>query len=274
MAYTTREIVKKHILENHIGSKFVEDEPVQLIAADYVPLKHRMILKDSERVKGKEQIEPSREDLSFSGSDDHELSHSDLIPETVVVAADSSLGTIYVENVDYHVNYSDGRISRISSGSIPEGGNAVAWFLYYRLYQRGVDYDMDYARGRIRRISSGAIEAGQKILLDYTSEFSGLDDEAMDNAISEANEQVVSYIDESYRDSTDRSLVTAETYLAVSIICRIRAMESISPSRGTGNSAAEAGSWSALSDLYKKEAYIILSRYSGMIGALKPPSRA
>lgn len=274
MPFTTRDIVKKHILDHHIGSVSVENEPIVMTATDYTSLQRRMILIDTEKVKGKEQIEPSRADVSFVGSDTFDLSHSELIPDTVVIAADSSLGTIYAENIDYHVEYDSGQVSRISSGTIPPGANMVAWYMHYRLYQRGVDYDFDYQRGRVRRKSSGVIESGQRLFIDYTAEFGGLDDEAMDNAITEANDQILSFIDNTHRDSTDRSLVTAETYLAVSIICRIRAMESISPSGNLANNAQEAKSWSSISDTYKKETYDLLAKYSGLIGSLKPPSKA
>jgi len=274
MPFTTKEIVKKHILDHHIGSTSVENEPIQLSGNDYVELRHRMILRDSEKIKGKEQIEPTREEIDFSGSDSLNLSHSELMPDTVVVASDSSLGTIYAENVDYQIDYDSGGISRIQSGTIPSGGAAVIWYLYFRLYQNGVDYDLDYQRGKLRRRSTGDIESGQRVLADYSAEFGGLDDEAMDNAITEADDQILSFIDDIHRDSSDRSLVTAETYLAVSIICRIRAMESMSPARNPSNGAADAKSWSALSDMYKQEAYSLLSRYSGAVGALKPPSKA
>jgi hypothetical protein len=274
MAFTTREIVKKHILDRHLGSDSAEDEPVVLTGTDYARLRHKSIIEESEKVKGKEQIEPTREDIDFQGSDDFNLSHGELIRETVVMAGDSSLGIIYIENVDYHIDYNAGRVSRIADGSIPAGGSAVVWYLYYRVYQRGSDYDLDYRKGSIRRRSGGDIESGQRVLVDYTAEFSGLDDEAMDNAIAEANERILSYIDDAHHDSTDRALVTAETYLALSIVCRARAMETISPSKNLANRAAESKSWVELSNTYKKEAYVILSKFSGAIGSLKPPTKA
>jgi hypothetical protein len=274
MAFTTREIVKKHILEHRLGSGHVENELVQLTGDGWIELQRRMILEDSERVKGKEQLEPTQEIIDFAGSDNFELSHTELTPETVVLAADSSLGTIYIENVDYNIDYDTGTVRRIDSGSIAQGSSAVIWYLYYRLYQRGADYEINYQKGQIRRKSSGAIEPGQRVLVDYTAEFGGLDDDAIDNAITEANEHVIAYIDASYKDSSDRSLVTAETYLAVSIICRIRAMEAITAS-ATGRSAtAEGQSWAALSDMYRKDAYLILYRFAGAIGSLKSPSKA
>jgi hypothetical protein len=227
----------------------------------------------SEKIKGKEQLEPTRENISFASADVQSLSHSELIQDTVVAASDSSLGIIYVENVDYHVDYDSGEITRITGGSIPQGATVSVWYLYYRVYEKGVDYDLDYGRGRIRRKSSGAIESDQRILADYTAEYGALDDDAIVNAISEANSRIIDFIDSIHHDSNDKLLVTAETYLAVSIICGIRAMESISPSRGKTESA-DAMSWTALAEMYKKEAYNILSKYAGPGNRMNSPSKA
>lgn len=275
MPFTTRDLVKQHILDHHIGSTIVAGEAIQLSAGDTHQLEKRMILQGSETVKAKEQNSPVQQRVTFSGEEAVSLPNSQLIPESVVVAGDSSLGRIYIENIDYQVDYEIGSIRRLNSGSIPEDGTIVSWYLYYRVYQKGIDYDIDYQKGTVRRRLSGAIEPGQWILADYTAEYSSLDDAAFDNAITEASEQVSSFIDEIHRESTDRALVTAETYLAVSIICRIRAMESISPSKSRSTSgAADAQSWSAISDMYRKEAYNILSRYAGSLGSFKSPTKA
>ncbi|UCE65312.1 MAG: hypothetical protein JSU85_10600 [Candidatus Zixiibacteriota bacterium] len=273
MAFTTREIVKKHILDHHLGSENVENEKTRFQGTDWIQLYKRMILGGSEKIKGKEQIEPTREDISFDTADIQNLSHTELIPDTVVAAGDSSLGIIYIENVDYHVDYDIGRITRITTGSIPQGAAIAVWYLYYRVYEKGVDYDIDYQRGRVRRRSGGAIESGQWICADYTAEYGSLDDDAIANAISEANSRIMDFIDGIHHDSNDKLLVSAETYLAVSIICKIRAMESISPSRGKTESA-DAMSWTALSDMYKKEAFNILSKYAAPGDNLNSPSKA
>jgi len=273
MAFTTKEIVKKHILDYHLGSAGVENENIRLLGSDWTQLHKRMILDGSEKIKGKEQIEPTTEDISFDTAEIQNLSHSELIFDTVVAASDGSLGMLYIENVDYHVDYDGGQITRISSGSIPQGANITIWYLYYRIYEKGVDYDIDYQRGRLRRKSAGAIESGQWLFADYTAEYGFLDDDAIINAISEANSRILDFIDSIHHDSSDKLLVSAETYLAVSIICRIRAMESISPSRGKTESA-DAMSWAALSEMYKKEAYNILSKYAGPVNNLNSPSKA
>ena len=273
MAFTTREIVKKHILDHHLGSGNIENEKIQLRGADWIQLQKKMILENSEKIKGMEQIEPTREDIDFDTADNQNLSHAELIPDTVVAASDSSLGIIYIENVDYHVDYDSGQITRIASGTIPQGAAVSVWYLYYRVYEKGVEYDIDYQRGRIKRRSGGAVESGQWVYADYTAEYGSLDDDAIANAVSEANSRILDFIDSIHHDSNDKLLVSAETYLAVSIICRIRAMESISPSRGKTESS-DAMSWTALSDMYKKEAYNILSKYASPGDSLKSPSKA
>jgi hypothetical protein len=273
MAFTTKEIVKKHILDHHLVSTRIENELAQLNGTDWSQLQRRMILDGSEKIKGKEQFEPTREDINFATSDTQNLSNSELIHNTVVTACDSSLGTIYIENVDYHIDYNEGVINRITSGSIPAGGTVTVWYLYYRVYEKGVDYDIDYQRGRIKRRSGGVIESGQWIHADYTAEYGSLDDDAIVNAIGEADSRIMDFIDAIYQDSNDKLLVTAETYLAVSIICGIRAMESVSPSRGKTESS-DAQSWTALADMYKKEAYNILSKYAAPGNRLNSPSKA
>ncbi len=232
MPFTTNEIVKKHILDHHIGSAIVSNETAEFSVSDSTQLQNQMILASSETIKAKEQNVPVRETISFAMGDEVQLGHPKLIPDSIIVASDSSLGIVYVENIDYHIDYSLGTIRRLTVSAIPANSDVVIWYQFYRVYQRGVDYDIDYQAGTIRRRSAGAIEAGQWVLIDYTTEYGSLDDSTIDNAITEANEQVNSFIDESYRESSDRGLVMAETYMAVSIICRIKAMESLSPAAG------------------------------------------
>jgi hypothetical protein len=273
MPFTTNEIVKKHILDHHIGSAIVSNEAAQIAASDPTQLRQQMILASSETVKAKEQNIPIRETITFSSGDEVQLGHPKLIPDSIIVASDSSLGIVYVENIDYHIDYNLGTARRLTVSAIPANSEIVIWYQFYRVYQRGIDYDIDYQAGTIRRRSSGAIEAGQWVLIDYTSEYGSLDDASIDNAIAEANEQIISFIEESYRESSDRGLVMAETYLSVSIICRIKAMESLSPVRAKA-SGNDAQSWAAISEMYSKEAFNILSRFAGQVSTFKSPSKA
>jgi len=272
MAFTTKEIIKKHVLEHHIGSSLMVNEGIRLTGVDSCHLQNKPILAQSEAVKAKEQNEPIREDIDFSQGDTITLVNKQLVPDSVVVANNSSLGRIYVENIDYHIEYGAGTIRRLASGGIAPGASATVWYAPYRIYQRGVDYDIDYQDGTLRRRSSGAIEAGQWVVVDYTAEFGSIDDGAIENAISEADEQVMAFIDESYRNCTERALVAAETYLAIAIICRIKAMEMMS--KATTADSSDARSWIAIAEMYRKESFNLMGRFAASVGAFKSPERA
>jgi hypothetical protein len=274
MPFTTKEIVRKHILEHHIGSTIIIDERLSLTGADACRLRNRPVLISSEVIKAREQDEPQMESVSFAGGDDVPLQHERIIQDSVVVSSDSSLGRIFVEHVDYQIDYQHGTIQRLSDGDISAQVSLTIWYLPYRIYQRGVDYDVDYSAGSIRRRASGAIESGQWVLADYTAEYGSFDDTVIDNAIAEADEQVLAFIDRSYRNSTEKGLVIGETYLSVAIICRIRAMESMGPSGGSVVATRDAQSWAAVADIYRKEAYNLLANFSASRNAFNPPSKA
>lgn len=186
-----------------------------------------------------------------------------------MLASDSSLGTIYKENLDYTVDYNGGVVTRIASGNIPLGTDISIWYMPYRVYIRGVDYTIDYAKGEIKRLADGAIEPDQWVYVDYETEHAFIDDETIVNAINEANEQVLNFIDTIYSSSTDRSLVVAETYLAVAIICRIKALWAVS----AGSKNFVSLTWSALADQYKRDAFIFLEKFVGTLTEFKTPRK-
>jgi len=264
MSFTNIDLVKKHIGEHELGSVSKKNAACQLTGETYFQLPHIMLQTGSEKVKAKEQNIPIQETMSFASSDSMPLSHQELIPDTVVVANDSSLGEIYAENIDYTIDYDNGKLTRIPGGSIPSRVSVVIWYFYYRVYVKEIDYQIDYAKGQIRRKSSGEIEDGQWVLVDYTVEYSLLNDEVIENAIKEANDQIMQYIDDAYSNSTDQALVTAETYLAVSILGNIKAMEAINQPVGTGSSGQAHSislAWAKMSGVYQGQAYEILKRF-------------
>jgi hypothetical protein len=270
MSFTTIEIVKKHILEKHIGIQQIESEPVKLVADTAVGLRYPPVYSGSEKVKAKEQNKPDYQIVDFSGSDEVTLNRPELIKDSVVVASDSSLGKIFKENIDYIVDYDEGILIRLGSGEVPQGATVSVWYVPFHIYTRGQDYKIIYSKGEISRLSGGDIESGQWVYVDYVSEYAFIDDEIIANAINEANEQVLNFIDSVYTSSSDRSLVVAETYLAVSIVCRIKALEAVS----SGLKDTVSSSWSILSDQYKRDAYILLEKFAGSLGGFKPPKKA
>jgi hypothetical protein len=260
MSFTNIDLVKKHIREHALGTTNIENISCRLLGQTPFQLPHTKLLQNSEKVKGKEQTVPIQEEVSFSSSD------------TV------SLGKIYVENIDYSIDYDDGTITRSPDGSIPPGSDVVVWYLYFRIYAKDTDYRIDYDKGQITRTVSGAIEDGQRVLADYTAEFGLLSDEVMANAMVEANDKILKIIDPSYSNSMDQSLVTAETYLAVSILCNIKTLEVMTQTGATGNAGSVARSlslaWSNMSSVYRERAFELLKKFRKDPGGLCSPYAA
>lgn len=277
MGFSNIDLVKKHILEHELGTVGKENVACRLEGEVPFQLLHVLILSGSEKVKAKEQNTPICEMVSFTSSDTVQLSNQELIPDTVVVASDSSLGEIYTENVDYSIHYDEGKITRIPGGSIPQASSVAVWYFYFRIYIRDTDYQIDYAKGQIRRLSSGDIEDGQWVLADYTVEFALLSDEVIENAIREANDQILQIIDSAYANSTDQSLITAETHLAVSLLCNIKAMEAMTQNvtSGWGGQAHSISlAWAKMSGVYRQQAMELLKRFKKDPGDLCSPYAA
>ncbi|MGB8656922.1 MAG: hypothetical protein WCE90_03945 [Candidatus Zixiibacteriota bacterium] len=274
MGFTNIDLVKKHMLEHELGTVSKENVACRLVGQTAFQLPHVRLVPASEKVKAKEQDVPSCDSISFASSDTVQLAHQFLISDTVVVAKDSSLGEIYLENSDYSVDYESGKITRLPSGLIPTASSVVAWYLHFRIYVKDVDYRIDYSKGQIRRLSSGEIGDGQWVLVDYAVEFALLSDEVMEHAVTEANDQILNYIDSSYANCTDQSLVVAETYLAVAILCNVKAMESMTQNAGTSTGSQAhllSSAWSQMSGTYRQQAYGLLARFKRDPGGLGSP---
>ncbi len=272
MPFTNIDLVKKHLVQHQVGVTKREDILLQLSGTLQVQLPDFNILSASEKVKGKEQIAPTLETVSFASGDIIQLLHSDIIPETVVVAKDSSLGQVYQEHVDFHIDYDNGKITRITIGSIGAGISVVIWYLFFRVYLKGSDYDFDYKKGEITRRSSGAIEDGQWVFVDYTTEFGFLNDDLISNAIVEANAKVLEIIDSAYQNSTEQGLISGETYLAVSILCNVKALESMTQNFPGAQAKALASSWSDMANSYQKQAFEVLSKFGKAKTSLSFPT--
>jgi hypothetical protein len=266
MSYTTIETVKKHILEKRLGPQKVEGETVRLVGVSPGQLRLPPLITDSEKVMAIAQNKPDFQTITFDSNESAVLNKSNLVSDSVVVASNSSLSRIYIENIDFLVDYDTGKLTRLTEGAIPANATVAVWFMPFRLYIKNEDYRINYAKGEIVRVISGAIYSGQTLIVDYGSESAGLDDEVIENAISEANDQVLNFIDPACSTSTDRSLVVGETYLAMAIICRIKAMENI----GLGGSST----WIALADQYKKDGYLVLNKFANTFNSLTPPKKA
>ena len=270
MSFTTIELVKKHLTDYRLGTKRIENEPFLMPASGYSNLQFGNIEKDTDRVKARELNTPFSEDLMFDITDKTSLAHSEIIADTVVTASNSSMGEIYTENVDFSIDYDNGTITRIPDGAIPPVSSFTIWYQYYRVYERSVDYFIDYTDGKISLAPSGSIEAGQLVYVDYISMYGNITDESIDNSIIEAAEKVLSVIDPIYQTSEDQALTTAETYLTLAIICRIKAIEAAGRPEQT-TSGFRGDFWAKLSNSYTIEGFKILEHYARPVNSLASP---
>src|SRR3972149_3149046 len=261
MPFTNVDLVKKHILQHQVGLTERENVLIKLSSSSPAQLPDRSLVANSEKVKGKEQIVPVQQSVNFSTGDTVQLPQNELIPETVVVATDSSLGKVFIENVDYHLDYNSGQITLLVSGSITAGSQVVIWYLFFRIYQNGVDYSLDYQIGEIIRLVSGAIEEGQWVFVDYEVEFGFFSDDLIANAIVEADGQILRRLDPAYYQSNEQNLITAETYWAVSILCNMKALEAINQNLPGNQARAVSDTWGVIRKSERKEAEELLSSY-------------
>lgn len=271
MPFTNIDLIKKHLIVQQVGLANKENVLTQLTGVGGVQLPDRNLTSASEKIKGKEMVVPTQEVISFASGDTVNLQHSELIPETVAVAGDSSLGKIYIENVDYGIDYNNGKITRISNGTIPSGATVVIWYFYFRIYQRDADYTIDYSSGEVTRKASGAIEDGQWVWADYQVQFGDFSLDIIANAITEADGEMLSKLDPAYHSSTEQNLITAQTYWAVSILCRQKALEGMGQSLSRTDAKSWSTSWEQMATVYRDIGEKLIRDYVKPQSRLEPP---
>jgi hypothetical protein len=258
MSYTNIDSVKKHINFSDISGGPKRDNPVVFAGQEWIKLPGRGIVEHSVAVKAVKNIAPTFETVLLDSAA-VTLIHKYLVPGSATVASDSSLGTIYVENVDFALDSTNGTIQRLEDGSIPAATIVSVWYYYYSLYGEGVDYSIDYTEGRIRRLSGGEIQPGQGLLVDYELSSASLSDEVVLEAVAEANAVIEKEIDPQKIFGADAALQAAATYLAAALVCRIAAAGDLS----SGSTRQTAASWLALCESFRGD-------YDNLIKSFRP----
>lgn len=274
MAYTNIELVRKHLQESVRTEGKVENHRVILSGVETVVFPHAGLIAGSERVKGKEQIAPARESVVLY-DEPKSLSKSALLPDSVVAAKDSSLTEIYAENVDFVVDYASGTITRMADGNIASGQSVTIWYYYFTLYSKDEDYLISYQNGEVTRLEDGNIADGQIVWIDYEIESGLFADDVITNAIIEASTQLEDRIDSNVVDDATSVLTIAETYLTVSILTQIRALEIIQSSALSASSRAGLSSQLLeISNRYRQEYDDIIKPFLKTGSRLSGPTRS
>jgi len=249
MSYTNIDLVRKHIGLSEKRARTYRNFPLVFEALSEAVLPGRGIIKGSVAVKRVIETAPTYQKIEEL-TDPVALTHQRIVPGSVTVASDSSLGIIFAVDVDYSVEYETGLFSRISSGAIEPGQSVSVWYYYYSLYEEGSDYSVDYDWGIIRRLTGGEIIAGQSLLVDYDVPYQYLSSELLEEAVAEANAVIEKEVDPGKMFGADLSLQTAATYLAAAILCRAAASENL---RSSGNTKNNVSSWLVLAESFRAD---------------------
>jgi hypothetical protein len=181
-----------------------------------------------------------------------------IIRGSVVVASDSSLGTIFVENKDYIIDYSAGKISVKSGGNLSPAQEVILWYGNFLKYSAGSDYNLDSSGGKIRRSANSDIASGETVYLDYSPVIQTHNDVVIQNAVDEANSLIEKTVDPNQQFGLEPVLQIAATYRAVEIVSRASSARELSSQRGQYNVAL---SWLKLADDYGNRADILLQTF-------------
>jgi hypothetical protein len=262
VAFTSPELVRTHLSNVRLGEIAVADVPVTLSGTAAVQLPHAGLVESSVVVKCRRSQALMRESLAL-GSSWVNLSHTRLVPGSVVIASDTSLSTIYHENIDYLVDHPGGRVRRIDGGAIGNGQTVVIWYDHYHVFTPGDDYTVDAPAGQLARRSGGLIADGQEVLVDYTVALGAVTETVIAQAIGEAGEAVLAFIHEGYQEQPTPAIVIGATHWAVAAVARMRAAATLADAGVTATVArAAAQTWLEVASRYEESGRAYLARFA------------
>lgn len=265
MPFTSPDLVRAHIANANFGEAGVRNAPLILSGTTPTNLPHAGIREGSATVKARRDNYPVRLTETLDNAWVI-LNHAQLIEGTVLVASDSSLGTIYIENLDYIVDFAGGRIKRIDTGAITNGQQVTIWYGHYHINSEGDDYTINYAAGQLLRRSNGDIADGQQVLVDYSVSLGSVSDTIIDQAITESGEAVLTLVNESYHESPAIGIIIGATHMAVAQLARMRAASLLAD--GTINASiarAAAQLWLEIATQYDRSAHTFLARFANPV---------
>ncbi|MDH3890919.1 MAG: hypothetical protein OEV49_07515 [candidate division Zixibacteria bacterium] len=257
MSYTNVELIRHHLVSAFPTAEQVVNQALYFKGDDYLPFFNGAIDGSVLKVKTLKSNSLSRSSITL-GSSPVSVAASPIAPGSVVVASDSSMGTLYVENTDYAIDYSVGTIAVKSGGSLSVGQAVTVWYQTFATYTDGADYQVRVDSGEIKRVVSGEIIDGETVFLDYSPIYDSFNDDVLNNAVAEANSLVEQEVDPDGQFGADRTLQAAATQRALAIVCRTAAARELSSRRGEDRTAL---AWMKLSDQYAAGSEQLLNRF-------------
>ncbi len=248
MSYTNTDLLKHHLDTPYPVADKIYDQPVVISGDDYITFFGGSITEVEITVKSIQENKPKKINVTLISLTTSVIS-GPIVPGSVIVASDSSMGTVYKENQDYIIDYHVGNIIIKSESSLPLGSQVTVWYLPYYLYTSGSDYRVKSASGQIQKISTGDIKTGETVFVDYTPVFANVTEDIINSAVTEANAIIEKTIDPYRQFGADPILQTTATYRALEIVCRTSAMRELSGGRNNDRAATV---WMKLAETYAR----------------------
>jgi len=257
VSYTNVEQVRHHLVARFPIQDCIRDQIMVVTGNDYTPFYGGAVEESSFRVKSHQTNEPTRTSFNLA-SGRNSLVSAPLVRGSVVVASDSSLGEVYIENLDYIVDYDTGDLIAKSGGGLSSGQSVTVWYMVYTLYEAGSDYQVRAERGEIRVLAGGDIADGEAVWLDYQPVHQSFNEEILANAVVTANGLVEREVDPDRQFGADTTLGAAATCRALEIICRTAAARELTGKHGADKNALV---WMKLADEYTEQADKLLRAF-------------
>ncbi len=257
MLYTSVEKIRQYLTSIFPVQDRIVDQLISLIGTDATTFFGGSIDESSLLVKSNQSSQLSQHSVTL-GNPTTALPDSLIIRESVVAASDSSLGTVYTENVDFIIDYSAGELTIKSGGALTAGHKIVVWYSNFVTYTKNVDYTLDAAEGSLKRIAAGAISSGESVMLDYEPVYQSYTEQLLQNAVDEANNLIEKTVDPDQQFGIEPALQAAATYRALEIVSRAAAARELSSLRGQDKVAAV---WLKIAETYATRADELLKSF-------------
>ena len=267
MSYTSVEQVSSHLAAKSIPAAAQFDAPVEIDTNESIQFSSVGVEPGSVVVKALRSREHSRVTLSLTNPLD--FSSAPVVPNSVIVASDSSLGQIFVEPVDYLIDPKEGRLAVRAGGALEVGSAVTIWYRPYTVLQESSDYHLDSDHATIRRALSGDIALGETVYVDFTPRVATILEEMIQSAVTAANGLIERMVDPDGQFEADPVLGLAATYTALEIVCRSAAARELTFCTGEDRPAK---TWMQLAGEYASRAETLITGFRPPVTPLSRPT--
>jgi len=257
LSYTNTELIKRFFAVSYPTRGYYVDQKLTFDSDDEIMFYNGAVEGDSFKVKSIQANDPTQKSLILQDQD-NEIDNNPLVPGSVTVASDSSQTVIYIENVDYIIDYQNGMLDIKEGGALAVGQSVEIWFIKYVLYEIGEDYQVDFDKGTVRRLAGGNIASKETVYLDYEPVENLISDDMLKQAVIEGNSLIEAEIDPDNQFGADPVLQMAATYRTLEIVCHTAAARELS-FRRENNDVALA--WLKMADKFANRSEVLLRSF-------------